>query len=329
MKRRWCSSYLRAPAIFSMGIVLVGACSLWSQSGARRVAVTVDDLPGTTALTMTGGQVVEMNSKLTAALRAEKIPVIGFVNEARLYRTGEVDDRIRALSMWPEAGFDLGNHTFSHASLNHTPLAEWELNVLRGETVTRMLLDQHHLKFQYFRYPYLDMGADLDTRRKAETFLTDHGYRIAPVTLDGWDWYFARVYEDARRRQDTALERRVVEAWLAHSDEIFAYDERKSRALFGYEPAQVLLIHDNWLEADHLSELLALLRKRGYQFVSLDEALNDQAYSSPDTYISGNGASSIDHWAITQGKPEPAEAEPAIPKWVRDRVDALAAKALP
>lgn len=274
-------------------------------------------------------QVVEMNSKLTAALRAEKIPVIGFVNEGRLYRIGEVDDRIRALSMWPEAGFDLGNHTFSHASLNHTPLAEWELNVLRGDTVTRLLLDEHHLKFQYFRYPYLDMGADLDTRRKAEAFLSEHGYRIAPVTLDPWDWYFARVYEDARSRQDAALEHRVVEAWLAHSDEIFAYYERKSRALFGYEPAQVILLHDNWMEADHISELLALLRKRGYQFVSLDDALKDPAYSSPDTYISDDGASSIDHWALTRGKQEPAEAEPAIPAWVRDRVDALAAKARP
>jgi len=278
---------------------------------------------------MTGRQVAEMNSKLVAALVAEKIPVIAFVNEGRLYRIGEVDDRIRALSMWPEAGFELGNHTFSHASLNHTPLAEWELNVLRGDTVTRMLLDQHQLKLQYFRYPYLDMGSDLDTRRKAEAFLSEHGYRIAPVTLDGWDWYFARVYDDARSRQDMALEHRVVEAWLAHSDEIFAYYERKSRALFGYEPAQVILLHDNWLEADHISEMLALLRKHGYHFVSLGEALSDPAYSSPDTFISGGGSSSIDHWAVTRGNPEPSEAEPAIPKWVRDRVDALAANTPP
>lgn len=51
----------------------------------------------------------------------------------------------------------------------------------------------------------------------------------------------------------------------------------------------------------------ALLRKCGYQFVSLGEALNGQAYSSPDTFISGDGASYIDHGALTRGKPEPAE----------------------
>lgn len=75
-----------------MSIVLLCVCSLWCQTGARRVAVTIDDLPGTTALDLTGTEVFELNTKLVAALQAEKIPIIGFVNEGRLYRTGEVDN---------------------------------------------------------------------------------------------------------------------------------------------------------------------------------------------------------------------------------------------
>ena len=79
---------------------------------------------------------------------------------------------------------------------------------------------------------------------------------------------------------------RLLKLGLPIAMKYFSYYEQKSRTLFGREPAQVILLHDNWMEADHISELLALLRKRNYQFVSLGEALNDQAYSSPDTFIS-------------------------------------------
>lgn len=296
----------------------------------RRVAVTFDDLPGTNAATMNADEVLALNTKLVSTLKAENIPIIGFVNENQLYFTGQVDERINALDLWPEAGFDLGNHTFSHVSLNHVPLAEWETNVLRGETVTRMLVEQHHRKLMYFRYPYLDMGADLTTRRKAETFLAEHGYRIAPVTLDAWDWYFAQVYADARSRKDTADEQRVVQSWLAHSAAMFDYYEKKARTLFGHEPAEVLLAHDTWLEAEHFSDLAALLRKRGYQFVSLDQALEDQAYASPDSYVSDVGLTSIDHWAIERGMPDPPDAKPQIDKWVQEKYEAIAAtKKLP
>ena len=315
----------RAMGMVAILVFLTSAGQAWAGTPNRRVAVTFDDVPGMNSGIMTGPQVLAMNTKLVDDLKAEKIPVIGFVNEYRLYHFGEVDERIHALSLWPDAGFDLGNHTFSHTSLNHSSLADWEEDVLQGETVTRMLMDQHHKTLQYFRYPYLDMGADLNTRREGEEFLADHGYRIAPVTLDAWDWYFASVYADARNHNDTALEEKVAKSWLEHSDQVFAYYEKKSRALFGYEPSQVLLLHDTWLEADHVTNLLALMRKRGYRFISLGEALNDQAYASPDTYISDLGLSSIDHWAIAQGKPE-LKGRPAIDQWVQDKYNALAVK---
>jgi polysaccharide deacetylase len=79
-----------------------------------------------------------------------------FVNEKRLYKQGQVDERIEALNLWLEDGFDLGNHTFAHTSLNRAPLQAWEEDVTRGETVTQMLLAEHKMKLRYFRHPYLD-----------------------------------------------------------------------------------------------------------------------------------------------------------------------------
>jgi len=78
----------------------------------------------------------------------------------------------------------------------------------------------------------------------------------------------------------------------------------------------VLLLHANWLEADHIGELIDLLRKRGYQFVTLEDALGDSVYSTPDEYV-GEGTGWLDHWAITRGQP-PLN-EPVFPQWVIDK----------
>jgi peptidoglycan-N-acetylglucosamine deacetylase len=287
----------------------------------REIVITIDDLPAANANVMTGQEIVDMTAKLLATLRDQKVPAVGFVNEKKLYKFGEVDDRIKALSMWVDSGFELGNHTFSHASLNRVGLKEWEEEVIRGETVTRLLLTQHNMKLRYFRHPYLDVGRDLQTRREAEAFLVDRGYRIAPITMDAWDWMYAGVYEDARKRGDVALEQQLVSSYLSYTSAVFDYYEKFSKDLLGYEPPQILLLHGNWLEADHIGELLDLLRKRGYRFVTLQDALGDPAYSMPDEYVGEEGTNWLDHWAITRG--QPPRNTPVFPQWVIDRSHAL------
>jgi len=301
---------------------VIGLAPLWAQAPqSRSIAITIDDLPAANANVMTGVEITEMTGKLLTTLRDQKIPAVGFVNESKLYKLGEVDERIKALNMWLDYGFDLGNHTYAHTSLNRVTLKEWEEEVVRGETVTRMLLSQHKMKLRYFRHPYLDTGRDLQTRRDAEAFLVNRGYQIAPITMDAWDWMYAGVYEDARRRSDAALQKQLVDSYLSYTGAVFDYYEKLSKDLMGYEPRQILLLHGNWLEADHIGELLDLLRKRGYQFVSLQDALGDTAYSTPDEYIGPEGSGWIEHWAITRGHP-PLNT-PVFPQWVNDRYNAL------
>jgi len=287
----------------------------------RQVSVTIDDLPAGMADRLPAADIIALTSKLLGTLRDQKIPVVGFVNEKKLYKPGEVDERIKALQMWIDHGFELGNHTFSHASLNQVGLKAWEDDVIQGENVTKILLTQHKMKLRYFRHPYLDTGRDLQTRRQAEAFLVERGYRIAPITLDGWDWMFAGLYEDAKKRNDTALQAQIVKEYLAYHDAVFAFQEQLSTKIVGYEPKQILLLHASNLEADHIGELMDVLRKRGYRFITLEDALGDPAYSLPDTYVGEEGTGWIDHWAISQGKiPQGA---PKFPQWIMDRTKEL------
>jgi peptidoglycan-N-acetylglucosamine deacetylase len=301
----------------------IGAPSSGSDAPSNReISITIDDLPAGAANRMTAAAITDMTIKLLATLREQKIPVVGFVNERKLYfKWGEVDERIRTLNMWLDAGFELGNHTYAHTSLNRAGLREFEDSVIQGETVTRLLMTQHKMQLRYFRHPYLDTGRDLQTRRDAEAFLTARGYRIAPVTMDAWDWMFAGVYDDAKQRGDSALQQHVVSSYLSYTTTVFSYYEKLSKDLIGYEPRQILLLHANQLEAEHIGELLDLLRKRGYRFITLENALSDQAYGLTDTYVGEEGTSWLDHWAITRGQP-PLGA-PTAPQDMVDRANAL------
>ena len=119
----------------------------------RSIAITVDDLPAVSSGYMLAQDVLTLTGKLVGILHDQKIPAVGFVNEVKLYNTGQVDDRIRALNLWLENGLELGNHTFAHTSLNRVPLQTWHEDVERGETVTRVLLAQHKLQLRYLRHP--------------------------------------------------------------------------------------------------------------------------------------------------------------------------------
>lgn len=60
--------------------------------------------------------------------------------------------------------------------------------------------------------------------------------------------------------------------------------------------------------------MLQILKDRGYQFVSLDEALKDPAYELPDDYIGPRGLSWLQRWALTRGMQVPAE--PREAPWI-------------
>lgn len=300
---------------FLSGFTLLASFAVHAQAQRREIAITVDDLPSN-SVGLNGKEIDALNAKLVATLKQNNIPAIGFVNEGKLYVKGQVDDRIEALRNWLDQGMELGNHTFSHMSLSHAPLKDWEEDVVRGETVTGALLLERKQKLQYLRHPFLAVGRDLQTRRAADEFLTQRGYRVAPITMDAWDWMYAVGYDSARRKGDTALQQKLVASYLDYTNQIFDYYEKLSKSLLGYEPKQILLLHCNWLEADHVGELLETLRRRGYNFISLEDALSEPAFSMPDSYVGDDGTNWIDHWAVTRGTP-PQNA-PVFPQWVID-----------
>ena len=287
---------------------------------AREIAITFDDLP---AVSVARGDIASLGAftdRLLANFTAHSVPVVGFVNEGKLTVRGEGLEgqaaRIELLSRWLNAGFDLGNHTYSHRSLNDLAIEEFEADVVRGEPVTAALLGARGRSLRYFRHPFLQVGLSLDKRHAFEAWLKARGYIVAPVTVDNDDYIFAAVYAFALKTGDAGLASRTAGAYLKYMDSVFDFQEGLSQSLFGRPIRGVLLLHANELNADHVGTLFDRLRQRGYHFVPLSKALEDPAYSSADRYVGRWGISWMHHWEQAMGRPRTGAPDP--PAWVSE-----------
>lgn len=291
----------------------------------RMIAVTFDDLPQAgPAIPLARAE--RMTADLLAALAKHRVPVTAFVNEEKLYRPGEVDARIALLERWLDAGHELGNHTFSHPLLQKTPPAAFEEDVVRGETVTRMLLGRRGKPLRWFRHPFLQTGPTLEARREVEGFLAGRGYRVAPVTVDDADYVFAAVHADALTKGDAALARRVRDAYVAYLPTMVDFFERLAMEVAGRPIRHVLLLHANELNAATFDALASGLEGRGYRIVPLEEALADPAYALPDRYAGVYGVSWLERWLFTKSGAMRVKDEPDPPAWVLEAYKARDAK---
>lgn len=282
------------------------------------MAITIDDLPAQRASTRSQVELEDTLGRLIQTLGTENVPAIGFVNESKLEVDGTLaPERVGLLKQWMEAGLELGNHSYSHPDLHRIELADFEKDVLRGEAVSRALASEMDMPWRFFRHPFLHTGTSLETKQGLESFLAEHGYQVAPVTIDNSEWIFAVAYDVARSSSDPQLVARVGLSYIDYMEAVVAFYEGQSQSLFDREIAQTLLIHANPLNADHLGSLIARLRKRGYRFVALDEALTDPAYSSADTYVGRGGITWLHRWALTrQVDRSMFRGEPETPAWI-------------
>jgi peptidoglycan/xylan/chitin deacetylase (PgdA/CDA1 family) len=280
-------------------------------AASREVAITIDDLPrGGDAADKESRSFAEirgMTERLLAPLREQKIPVTGFVHPGRTELAAP--DLRRILDLWLDTGADLGNHTWSHADLNRTTVADYEQDILKAEAALLPVVAARGKKLEFFRYPMLHTGPTAETKRAIAEFLAAHGYRNAPVTFDNSDYLFAAAYVRPELRA------RVMQEYVPYLESVVAFFERRSVEVVGREFPQIMLLHASELNSRMMPDILGMFRRRGYRFVALGEALQDSAYRLPENYVGPGGFSWIHRWSMTKGMPN--KGEPDEPEWVR------------
>ena len=271
-------------------LLLASACACGQ---VRTVAITVDDLP------------YDGSGRLLRAFREHHVPVTGFVIQKRVEDLGSHGTAI--LEEWISQGFDLGNHTYSHPDINQLSVEQIQDEIVRGEA------GRHPA---YFRFPMNHTG---DTKAKHDavaTFLSRRGYKLATCTIDNSDYLFNSAYVRMLANKDEDSARKLRVEYLAYTSMEIDYYAALNRKVFGYEPPQVMLLHDNRLNADVIEQVLALFEEKGYKFVSLDAAQSDAAYRTPETYITKYGPMWGYRWANVRGIKVNGSLETDPPKWI-------------
>jgi len=307
-------------ALASLGaaIVLTLLTASIALGQRRAVAITVDDLPYAGPVIDLPGHVPEAaNNRLLAAFAKRHIPVTGFVIEKGVERIGSATGA-RILKEWITQGLDLGNHTYSHPDIDRLPVEQIEEEIVRGETTFAPLMRAAGKQPEFFRFPFNHTG---DTKAKHDTiasFLSQRGYHLATCTIDTSDYVFNAAYVKMLAKKDSVSAQRLRGEYLSYTIAEIDYYAGLNKQVLGYEPPQVMLLHDSPLNADTIEEILKIFEDKGYTFVSLTRAQSDPAYQIPDTYITSFGPMWGYRWAQERKVKVNGRLEPDPPEWVLD-----------
>jgi peptidoglycan/xylan/chitin deacetylase (PgdA/CDA1 family) len=288
----------------SFSVVLSGVCV------AQKLAITMDDLPLNGTLPP-GVTRAETARDVLAILKKRHVPpVYGFINAKRL--EGDPDGA-EALRLW-SAAEPVGNHTYSHMDLEQNSPEAFEREIDQNEPVLELLkLDLSgdpskesanqpaNDDWHWFRYPYLHEGDTVEKRRAVRAYLKTRGYRIAQVTLDWEDYMWNTAYARCVTKNDTKSIAWLRTSYLSTASDFLDLGREQAKLIYGHEINYVLLMHLGAFSSTILPDALDLLKKKGFELVTLQEAESDPIYEGdPDVGLHDAGTL-LDQWMQVKG----------------------------
>jgi peptidoglycan/xylan/chitin deacetylase (PgdA/CDA1 family) len=220
------------------------------------------------------------------------------------------------LEQWVSLGFDLGNHTFSHADLNSLTLEQFEQEVISGEASFVPALAKAGKASRYLRFPYSHTGNTAAKHDSVAAFLKQRGYKVAVCTIDNEDYLFNEAYRRMLENNDDESAAKLRAEYLAYTATEIDYYTALHKQVFAREIPHVMLFHINRLNADLMDQLLRIFEDKRYRFVSLDVAQSDPAYDTPDTFTTSYGPMWGYRWAKEHGVKVDGSLESEPPAWI-------------
>ena len=277
--RRWLSK------LWTFLLVAATACS------AQKVAITFDDLPLNGDLPP-GATRVEIARDTIALLKGRHLPpAYGFINAKKLEGNA---DAAEALKMWA-AEEPLGNHTYGHLDLNANPAQAFEREIDENEPVLELLAGKDS-NWHWLRYPFLREGDTVEKRRAVRAYLEAHGYRVAQVTLDWEDYLWNSAYARCSAKNDAASIAWLKSSYMEIEGSYLDLAKDLAKLVYGHDINHVLLLHLGAFSSTILPDAFDLMQKRGFTFVTLEEAERDPVYEGDPDVGSKYGGTLLELW---------------------------------
>lgn len=244
---------------------------------AGEVAITMDD-PNCGLLSFYTHEV--RDQKILAALMKNHLKIVLFVHGICV----DTPEGVKLLKRWDSAGHILGNHTYSHWSIDNVDEQKYAADTLRNEKILQPYL---HFK-KIFRFPFLKEGRTLATRDAFRTFLHKNNYTFGSVTIDASDWYINARLEKRLAQNPNADILPFKKYYLEHIWNRAQYYDNLAKKVIGRSPKHTLLIHHNLLNALFLNDLIQMFNNKGWKVINADEAFRDPIFKMiPNTLPAG------------------------------------------
>ena len=260
-------------------------------SVAQKVAITFDDLPLNGDLPP-GVTRVQIAGDTIALLKARQLPAAyGFINAKKLEGNA---DAAEALKIWA-ASEPVGNHTYSHLNLDAITAEEFERQVDENEPALELLAGKDS-DWHWLRYPFLHEGDTVEKRRAVRAYLQAHGYRVAQVTLDWEDYLWNTAYARCVTKNDAKSIEWLKLSYLNIEASYLDLGRDLANLVYGHDINHVLLLHLGAFSSTILPDALDLMQKKGFTFVTLEEAQSDLVYQGDPDMGSKYGGTLLELW---------------------------------
>ena len=239
-----------------------------SSESQPQFAITMDDFRWRDAIHLTAE---ERNQAILDVLSADR-------TKAALFVIGSNVNSERGkllLQSWDEAGHLIGNHTYSHRSLDSQITATaYEQDILRAEIILKGFKQFRPI----FRYPVLKEGDTVAKRDHVRAFLKSHGYRIGHVTIDNSDWIVDQRLVARLQKDPNADVRPYRDFYLEHMWDRARYYDLLAKRVLGRPVKHTVLMHFNLLNGLFLGDLIEMFKSKGWQLIDAADAFTDPVF---------------------------------------------------
>lgn len=268
----------------------------FSVSAQKKVAISIDDIPNTKKYEKDDFQL-----GLLSKLDEIQIPISIFVIEGLIYKTDSISKNYSLLMEWTERPYTtLGNHSFNHKRSSELTVEDLEQEVVKGEGISRELARYYGKDLKYFRFPFNDLGKDSLQQNAFKARLESLGFEIMPFTVESADWMYNALYEHFLEQGDRSKAAAIGEEYVSQTLALFEFFEALSGEKYGRLIPQIYLCHDNSINEAYLPAIIKELGDQGYEFVGVEEALDDPAYHQTNYYDKKWGVSWFYRWMEDQ-----------------------------
>ena len=243
-------------------------------SNAKEIAITIDDLPFVGGNNNDAGNMRRLHDRfmnILNSLNENHVPATGFIIAGAIGK-----GQWELLETFRNNGYELGNHTYSHANLNRLSAEQYIAEIGRADAILTPVMTTP----KYFRYPYLAEGKG-EKKAEVQDYLNKQQYTIAPVTIDSKDYMFNERLLHIPWRVRSQHLNEIKRQYLN-----FIWNQTVKAEKRAHYTKQILLIHANLLNSLFLSDVIKMYKDHGYNFIKLDEAI--AAAPNESTYPNNN-----------------------------------------